>query len=291
MAVCEYLGQPDDAVSIYGPYIGSPGSLADNAQLTSGFDLSGYLTMTTNCSSFVAIASGGYEQVTAQSTLEDGTTVDIVQDTERFYLLDAAGYLWILNLYALENDGYGCYITGLLSTDLAGKLPFLQEGDFQYCSMVEDQQTGHLVLSYFTGDTSELFLLYAKEPDSLNLTAVRLGNLGDQNYPAVLYCAESNGEIPSSQSLNGCVLPILQAELPMKQLDLSALAGNAGDLRRDAPFRHQSAGAASEWQASVPTARDRAGSPRQMRRPFPSKSPPLRTAPTAWCISPMTLRS
>ena len=128
-----------------------------------------------------------------------------------------------LNLYALENDGYGCYITGLLSTDLAGKLPFLQEGDFQYCSMVEDQQTGHLVLSYFTGDTSELFLLYAKEPDSLNLTAVRLGNLGDQNYPAVLYCAESNGEIPSSQSLNGCVLPILQAELPMKQLDLSAL--------------------------------------------------------------------
>ena len=58
--------------------------------------------MTTNCSSFVAIASGGYEQVTAQSTLEDGTTVDIVQDTERFYLLDAAGYLWILNLYALE---------------------------------------------------------------------------------------------------------------------------------------------------------------------------------------------
>ena len=89
--------------------------------------------------------------------------------------------------------------------------------------MVEDQQTGHLVLSYFTGDTSELFLLYAKEPDSLNLTAVRLGNLGDQNYPAVLYCAESNGEIPSSQSLNGCVLPILQAELPMKQLDLSAL--------------------------------------------------------------------
>lgn len=67
--------------------------------------------MTTNCSSFVAIASGGYEQVTAQSTLEDGTTVDIVQDTERFYLLDAAGYLWILNLYALENDGYGCYIT------------------------------------------------------------------------------------------------------------------------------------------------------------------------------------
>ena len=223
MAVCEYLGQPDDAVSIYGPYIGSPGSLADNAQLTSGFDLSGYLTMTTNCSSFVAIASGGYEQVTAQSTLEDGTTVDIVQDTERFYLLDAAGYLWILNLYALENDGYGCYITGLLSTDLAGKLPFLQEGDFQYCSMVEDQQTGHLVLSYFTGDTSELFLLYAKEPDSLNLTAVRLGNLGDQNYPAVLYCAESNGEIPSSQSLNGCVLPILQAELPMKQLDLSAL--------------------------------------------------------------------
>ncbi len=222
MAACEYLGKQGDAVSIYGPYVGSPGSLADNAQLVGGFDLSGYLAMTTNCYNFVAIASGGYERVTGQKQLEDGSVVEVIQDTERFYLLDAAGYMWIINLYE-EDGGYGCYISGLLSTDLAGKLPFLRNGDFQYCSMVEDRQTGNLVLSYFTGDTSEIYLLYAKTPESLNLTAVRLGDMGDRYYPAALYHVESHSETQNAQRLGGSVLPVEKAELPLEQLDLTDL--------------------------------------------------------------------
>ena len=225
MAACQYVGEQGDAVSIYGSYIGSPASLAENAQLTSGFDFSGYLVFTTGCSNFVAIASGGYERVTAQEEQEDGSIVETVHDTERFYVLDAAGYIWIVNFETLEDGDYTCYLAGLLPTDLAGKLPFPKEGDLQYCSMVEDQQTGSLVLSYFTGGSSEVYLLYRKAPESLNLTAVYLGSMGSQVYPATLYGVESTGVSSQTQSLweNGTSAEASEfhmEQLPMEQLDL-----------------------------------------------------------------------
>ena len=84
MAACEFIGKPGEAVSIYGPYIGSPSSLAENAQVLYGFDFSYYLMMVTNCTSFVAVASGGYESVTVQEYQEDGTLADQSYDGERF---------------------------------------------------------------------------------------------------------------------------------------------------------------------------------------------------------------
>ncbi len=75
------------------------------------------------------------------------------------------------------DEGWAGGILDLIPTELAGKLTFLQDGEFQYCSLVEDRETGYLVLSYFTGDTTELYLLYRQTPESTVLTAVPLGNL------------------------------------------------------------------------------------------------------------------
>ena len=100
--------------------------------------------------------------------------------------MDDNGYVWVLKLYQAEG-GYGAFLGNLLSADLTGKLPYMGDGDFQRCSLVYDQDSGALILSYFNGDGAELYLLYAKEADSTNLTAIHLGDLGRDVYAAALY--------------------------------------------------------------------------------------------------------
>ena len=186
LTAVSYIGKTGDAVGVYGPYIGIPGDLRSNQAMVNGFTFSEYLTYVTNATGFAGIASGGYQQITNQEQQEDGTTKEVVYDTEVFYLLDNKGYVWVVNM-AQENGGYNCFLAGLLTTDLSGTLPFLGDGDLQRCSMVYDQDSGALVLSYFNGDGAEFYLLYAKEADSTNLTAVSLGDLGRDVYAAALY--------------------------------------------------------------------------------------------------------
>ena len=186
MTACEFLGQPGDAVGVYGSYISLPYSLKDNQLLRNGFDLSSYLYSYTDASQFAAVASGGYQKAVQTEQLEDGSTVEHEYDTEVFYLLDNNACVWVLKLYAAE-DGYGAFLSNLLTTDLTGTLPFLTDGNFQRCSMVYDEESGALILAYFTGSGTELYLLYAKEADSANLTAVHLGSMGRDVYAATLY--------------------------------------------------------------------------------------------------------
>ena len=217
MAYCTYLGD-GLGVGIYNSFLGIPASLEENMLVTSGWDLSSNLAFTTECSKLVAIASGGYEDLMMLETQEDGTQIEVHRDSERFYLLDAAGYIWIFNIFQREDGSYDGGIAGLLATDLAGKLPFLQEEEYQYCSMVEDPQTGDLILSYFTGDTNEIYLLYPKEADSLTWTAVNVGDMGDQVYPAVLYHAAHTGEDTGRQNALQAAAPVELQKVPYTAL-------------------------------------------------------------------------
>ena len=195
MTACRFIGRTGDAVGVYGPYIGVPGDLRSNQAMVGGFTFSEYLTFVTNATGFVGIASGGYQQVTNLEEQEDGTTKEVTYDTEVFYLMDNKGYIWVVNM-AQTADGYGCFLANLLTTDLTGKLPFLADGDFQRCSLIYDDASGALILSYFTGDGAELYLLYAKDAESTNLIAVSLGSLGADVYAAALY----DGNVTNVQS-------------------------------------------------------------------------------------------
>ncbi len=142
---------------------------------------------------------------------------------------------------------------------------------------MEDRETGYLVLSYFTGDTNELYLLYRQTPESTVLTAVPLGNLGGSGVAChTIYSVSSTGtQAQQTQRLCKGLDTAEMLDVPCTQLTLS---DHSMDL---AP-----AGTLQALSEAGP------GPLLRMRRkPFPSKSPPLRTAPTAWCISPMTLRS
>lgn len=237
MTACRYLGQPGDGMGVYGPYVSSPASLHDNMLLTAGFDLSYYLTFVTNASGFVGIASGGYQQVTVTEEQEDGSSKEVTYDTELFYLLDSQGYVWMLNMAATQN-GYTCFMAGLLTTDLTGKLPYLGDGDFQRCSMVYDQDSGVLILSYFNGDSAELYLLYAKEADSTNLTAIHLGDLGRDVYAAALYDV-SVANVESARALtdmDGLTISVDgSVSVTQTAISRSSVMVNAGSLNAAQP--------------------------------------------------------
>lgn len=237
MTACRYLGQPGDGVSIYGTYMSAPCNLKDNMLLTAGFDLSTYLYYNTDAIKLVAVASGGYQQATVTEEQEDGSTKEVTYDTEVFYLMDDSGYVWVLRIYQTD-DGYGALLSNLLTTDLTGKLPYLGDGDFQRCSMVYDQDSGALILSYFNGDSAELYLLYAKEADSTNLTAIHLGDLGRDVYAAALYDV-SVANVESARALtdmDGLAISVDgSVSVTQTAISRSSVMVNAGSLNAAQP--------------------------------------------------------
>jgi len=220
LAYCEYFG-PGEAVGIYGTYLGSPGSLMKNETVYTGWDFFTYLIYVTGAEKFVAVASAGHQELVVPESQEDGTTIEKTYDAECFYLLDDAGYLWVFGMYETD-EGWAGGILDLIPTELAGQLTFLQDGEFQYCSLVEDRETGYLVLSYFTGDTNELYMLYRQTPESTVLTAVPLGNLGDQVWPATIYSVSSTGtQARQTQRLCEGLDTAEMLDVPCTQLTLS----------------------------------------------------------------------
>lgn len=128
---------------------------------------------------FAAIASGGYEQMESNGVL---------YDTERYHLLDTAGYLWILWVYEDADGKYKAFID-FYQVDL-GDLTFPGSGDHLYCSMVMGED-GALYLSYFDGSTNVLYRIDF-DWSAGTYKAMRIGDVGSDVWPAVLYAANSN---------------------------------------------------------------------------------------------------
>lgn len=219
LAYCESFG-PGEAVGVYGPYLGCPASLMKNETVYTGWDFSSYLNFVTLARKFVAVAPAGLQTVTTPELQEDGTEIEVSHDAECFYLLDDAGYLWVFGMYATD-EGWAGGILDLIPTELAGTLTFLQNSEFQHCSLVEDRETGYLVFSYFTGDTTELYLLYRQTPESTVLTAVPLGNLGDQVWPATVYSVSSTDAQTQARLCEG-LDTVQMLDVPCTQLAIPA---------------------------------------------------------------------
>lgn len=120
-----------------------------------------------------------------------------------FLALDNKGNMWVLNLYYTEADGYslsgGCYETTL------PELAFGGHEDSMYCSLVmADEGTTDgltLFLSYFTGDTNELYMLnLMQSSDGLYFDATDVGNVGDSVWPATVNRVYGNASIKGIQT-------------------------------------------------------------------------------------------
>lgn len=134
---------------------------------TTGYDWSDYFSYT-GASKFVALAWGGTAQY-------GGTVYDIM------CALDDAGYLWYLwinsNTGSLERLGFD-------ATDL--NLPFPTNQGYQFCSMVFDDKLEVLYLSYFTGDTNEIYMLEYNEAAEIYESTL-IGDVGDGVWPTALF--------------------------------------------------------------------------------------------------------
>lgn len=181
MAYSEYLGGDASKVaSVYGIYLLAP---KDPMNLdTSAFNWSQFLAQE-GATRLVTVASGGYQEYEDEDT---GSK----RDTECFYMLDDAGNIWVLWMYA-EGDSYSCNLNSFPS-NLKGEFPL--NGNYQFCSMWEDHETGILFLSYFTGTTNELYMLGF---NGESFEAIALGDVGEEVWPAVVTGAKFN-EAPAN---------------------------------------------------------------------------------------------
>lgn len=211
------------------------------------FDMGSYLRSYTRASYFTSIASGGYQ------SYEYGFS-DI--DTEVFYLLDNAGYVWTLYVYPRSDGSYtaqmGYYPSNLPELKYPGYL------DNLYCSMVVGED-GSLYLSYFTGSTNEFYrLTYNAAAGSYEATA--LGNVGPGVWPANLYAVESNASAGATDSLPEPWLqidsvPVSAGELVNADSVLNlnlARFHQAGDAEKQSAARKEAAGSLNSVATAAP---------------------------------------
>jgi len=134
-----------------------------------GWNLSSYMDKHSGGSAFTAMAWGGVDS----------------KDRDVFYILDNANYMW-----TVYYDGGTKVSLGYSKTDL--ELSWPKYNGRQLCSMVWGDD-GNFYLSYFTGDTNEIYqLIYDEENDVFSSRL--LGNMGDSVWPCALAAATLNAE-------------------------------------------------------------------------------------------------
>ncbi|MGM9639994.1 MAG: S8 family serine peptidase [Faecousia sp.] len=157
-------------------YLMSPCDPMENT-FSSGWNMTPYLSKYTGGTKFVAAAFMG------TATNDIGDLCDLI------YALDDAGYLW-----TFKYNGTSSISINYIPTDL--ELSFPTHQNYQFCSMVRGDD-GNLYLSYFTGETNEFYRLVWNEEQGL-YASDRIGNVGQDVWPAVLYAVETNGSDTSN---------------------------------------------------------------------------------------------
>lgn len=200
--ITNYQYGTDYMFGIYGGYFLY--SKASENTFNMGWNLASYLSYYLGASEFTSIAWIGYTQNSA------GNIVD------EFLLTTDSGSLW----YMAPDLVTGSASMGWLDTDLDLSWPGY-DGSY-YCSMVAGADDDNLYLSYFNGDTNEIYRLVESDYDTTgyDYEATLLGNVGSTVWPCALAQVTVNGsDQDESASIESKALNI-----DAKQFTLSAKA-------------------------------------------------------------------
>ncbi|MDD6200960.1 MAG: S8 family serine peptidase, partial [Firmicutes bacterium] len=177
MAISEFSTDEQDLLEAVYYYYFLPAKDPTNIT-TSAFGFSDYLSQYTGGSEFVGVTT-------------DGWTVYNGNDAEVVYLLDDAGYIWSLKVYATDTG----YSTGIsfIPTNLVdiGYEKAYDDSENTLSSLIVGED-GNLYFSAFNGETNVLYRL-AFDAESSSFVATVIGNVGEEVWPAVLFEATSNG--------------------------------------------------------------------------------------------------
>ena len=226
LAYSQYLSTDEAPLvsSVYYSYFLTPKN--PMALDTWGFNCANNLAKTGG-TGLPAVACGGYAPHVDQNT---GETVD----TEMFFTLDNAGYVWLWWIYPSETAGqYGAWLN-IVPSDLPElAFPGSSDGGL-YCSMVAGED-GSLYLSYFDGNTNHMYRLTFNQEEAM-FNSAYLGNVGDTVWPAALYRATRNTEAAQNASyLDDLAATAVEMKSePISQEKLAETASNSG-INRLAP--------------------------------------------------------
>ena len=184
------------------------------AMNTSAFNLGSYLATYTGASYLAAVTSAGYYAYEENN--------GNVLDTEWLIMLDDAGCLWFFWIYDQTGTGsYNAYI-GFYDTTLDCK--FANDGVNLNTSMIIGQD-GNLYVSVFTGKTNEVYRLVLNNETGV-FEAARLGDFGEDVWPAVLLNVSENG----AGTLNApveAIANIAMEEISVKELQTAPFVSEA----------------------------------------------------------------
>ena len=197
--------------SVYGYYFLSP---KDPMNLDSmAFDLSGRVNYLT------AITSLGYEEYWDEDD-------QVMLDTEHVLLMDESGTIWHFWIYETD-QGMSAWLASYPSNlpELGLTFEGYNNMEAMYCSLIVGED-GNLYLSYFTGDTNQIYQLVFNE-EAETYEAALLGDMGNGVWPAALISASSN---TPAEGGNQALIPAdavkLDAE-PVTTEELQAAAAGA----------------------------------------------------------------
>ena len=131
----------------------------------------------------VGITSKGY----AEMYDEDGNRYD----TEHLVLLDNDGYVWDFWIYDEPTTGGMNALYNISKSNLTCEFPGDDTMDNLYTSLMVGED-GNLYLSTFTGSTNEIWHL-SYDADIGQYVAVKLGDVGDNVWPATITSVTMNG--------------------------------------------------------------------------------------------------
>lgn len=175
MAALEYYAANNEQLllGVYGAYLLGPNTAEANS-FTSGWNLASYLSQYTQASKFVAVTNYGASQ--GDSGVE-----------EMLLGLTDSGYLWALIYRGTTSIGLNFFETTLPALD------YPTYNGIQNCSLTVADD-GSLVLSYFTGESNEIYLLVPmSDGEDIVFKATRVGDFGADVWPASILSATVNG--------------------------------------------------------------------------------------------------
>lgn len=187
MAMSEFSTETQDLLDSVYYYYYLPSKDPANMD-TSAFGFSSYLSTYTGGEEFVGVATDGMTEYTTSS----GDTVD----AEVVYLLDDAGYLWVLKVYPTA-EGYSCNISFIPSNlTEAGYVKAYDDSENTLSSLCVGAD-GNLYFSAFNGDTNVLYRL-SYDASLGGFDAKVIGDVGDAVWPAVLFEVTGNASSEGS---------------------------------------------------------------------------------------------
>ena len=169
--------------------------------------------------------------------------------TEHLVLLDNDGYVWDFWIYDTDNGGMNA-LYNITKSNLTCEFAGDDTMDNLYTSLIAGND-GNLYLSTFTGTTNEIWHLSYDE-DINQYVAVKLGDFGENVWPATLVFGYVNGERSVSHASPAPMYTMAAQEISENELKAAASRASFSVSAEELQYKTNAAGTKDDPITLVP---------------------------------------